>query len=569
MLRVTYFKIIFLEVIIVGKDERFRSCDVTEGADRAANRALLFSLGFRRDDLKKPLIAVVNCWNEIVPGCVPQKRVAELVKQGIAEAGGIPFEFNTIAVCDGIAQGHQGMKYSLPSREIIACSIEIMLEAHRFDGAVFLTSCDKVVPGMLMAAARVNIPSIVVPAGIMAAGEYQGQRLTLSLMREFSGRYQAGEINLDGLYQAEEAACPSLGTCSMMGTANTMASLSEVLGMAFPLSATTFANSAAKLREGRYAGNRIMSLVKENIRPADIMKYSSFENAIKVAMAIGGSTNTVLHIPAIAAELGIDVGLDKFEELNSIPYIVKVNPSGPRPVSDLHAAGGIPAVLKSLKGLIAEDMLTVSGKTIGQIADEAAWNDQEMIRPINHPYRFEGGLKVVRGNLAPEGAIVKRSAVPEKMWIHRGPARVFDNMEDAVTAVEGNEIVPGSVIVIRYEGPAGGPGMREMQAITATLVGSKLAENTALITDGRFSGSTRGPCIGHVSPEAALGGPIALVENGDMISINLNTGKIDLEVTPEVLLKRRESWKPIQKNLKGILKIYERLQPKTNKGAIW
>ncbi|MEL7566822.1 MAG: dihydroxy-acid dehydratase [Dehalobacterium sp.] len=552
------------------KNKKFRSCDVTEGIDRAANRALFFALGLRREDLQKPLIAIVNCWNEIVPGCVPQKWVAASVKQGIAEAGGTPFEFNTIAVCDGIAQGHQGMKYSLPSREIIASSIEIMLEAHRFDGAVFLTSCDKVVPGMLMAAARVNIPSIVIPSGIMAAGDYQGQKLTLSLMREYSGKYQAGEISLEELYRVEEAACPSVGTCSMMGTANTMACLCEVLGMAFPLSATTLANSPEKLREGREAGKRIISLVKDNICPQDIMKYASFENGIKVVMAIGGSTNAVLHIPAIAAELGIKISMKDFEYLNkTTPYIVKVNPSGPRPINDLHSAGGIPAVLKSLKGLITEELLTVSGKTIGQIAHEAVWKDQELIRPTDNPYRSEGGLKVVWGNLAPEGAIVKRSAVPEKMWIHRGPARVFENMESAISAVEGNEIEPGSVIVIRYEGPTGGPGMREMQGITAILVGSGLAENTALITDGRFSGSTRGPCIGHVSPEAALGGPIAFVENEDMISINLFEGTIDLEVESDVLLERKKQWKPLQKDLKGILKVYAKLQPQAKTGAIW
>jgi dihydroxy-acid dehydratase len=554
----------------MAKDGRLRSCDMTEGIERAAHRALFFSLGINREDLGKPMIAVVNCWNEIVPGCVPQRSVAEAVKQGIIEAGGLPFEFNSIAVCDGLAQGHEGMKYSLPSRDIIAHSIEIMLEAHRFDGAVFLTSCDKITPGMLMAAVRVNVPSIIVNPGAMMEGDYKGRKLTLSLMREYVGKYQAGEISKEELEKVEEAACPSLGSCSMIGTANTMNCLCEVLGLSYPLSATTLANTSAKIREARQAGKRILELVKQDIKPSDILKYESFQNAIAVSMAIGGSTNSVIHIPAIAYEAGISIALDDFDRLSrKVPYITKINPSGPRTINDFHDAGGVPAVFKSIKNYLNGDLMTVTGKTIGQLADEAIWSDKEMIRDSSDPLSSEGGLKVIRGNIAPEGAIVKKSAVNKNMWIHRGPARVFDSMEAAKEAVTSKDILPGSVIVIRYEGPTGGPGMREMQLITAMLVGSGLAENTALITDGRFSGSTRGPCIGHVSPEAALGGPIALIEDGDVILIDLDKGIANLEVSEEILEKRKLNWSPVKKELKGILRLYSKLQPSVKNGAIW
>lgn len=554
----------------MAKDRSLKSCDMTEGVDRAAHRALFFSLGLNREDLDKPMVAIVNCWNEIVPGCVPQRNIAEAVKQGVIEAGGLPFEFNTIAVCDGLAQGHEGMKYSLPSRDIIAHSIEIMLEAHRFDGAVFLTSCDKITPGMLMAAARVNIPSILVNPGAMMAGEYEGRKLTLSLMREYVGKYQVGEITLEELYKVEEAACPSLGSCSMIGTANTMNCLCEVLGLSYPLSATIPANTSAKQREGRKAGKRVMELIKQGIKPSDILKYESFLNAIAVSMSIGGSTNSILHIPAIAHELGINITLEDFDSVGrGIPYISKINPSGPKTINDFHDAGGVPAVLKSIRDYLNNNMATITGKTIGQVADEANWTDKDMIRECSNPLNSEGGLKVLRGNIAPEGAIVKKSAVKENMWIHRGPARVFNSMESAIESVKQNSINPGSVIIIRYEGPTGGPGMREMQMITAMLVGSGLSENTALITDGRFSGSTRGPCIGHVSPEAALGGPIALIEDGDMISIDLNKGELNLEVSNEVLAQRKANWKPVKKELKGLLKLYSNLRPSVKNGAAW
>ncbi len=551
------------------KGENIRSHAVTEGSDRAASRALFFATGLTRNQLDQPLVAVVNCWNEVVPGCVPQRQVAEYVKKGIREAGGTAMEFNTIGVCDGIAQGHEGMKFSLPSREIIAYSIEIMLQAHQFDAAVFLSSCDKITPGMLMAAARVNIPSIFVPPGIMHAGEHKGQKLTLSLMREFIGKQQSGQMTMEELHEIEEKACPSVGSCAMMGTANTMNCLCEVLGMAMPLTATSFAGSKEKLTEGEVAGKRIMELFNNDIKPSDIMKSDSFDNAIKFVMAIGGSTNTVLHIPAIANELGIALNHEDFDKCAHIPYVAKINPSGPRPVEDFHAAGGVPAVLKSLQDYLHNDLVTVSGKTIGEMADQALWSDLDMIRPAQNPIAMDSALRVLWGNLAPDGAIVKKSAVAENMQVHQGPAVVFDSMENAIEAVKKKEIEPGSVIVIRYEGPTGGPGMREMQAITAMLMGTGLAESTALVTDGRFSGSTRGPCIGHVSPEAALGGPIGLVNNGDLIEIDIPAGKLSVLLSEEEIINRKESWTPRINHHGGVLGLYGKVKPQAKNGAVW
>jgi len=556
-------------VAILIKSDKIRSHEITEGSDRAASRALLFSMGLKRDQLNKPIIAVVNCFNEVVPGCVPQREVAERVKKGIKAAGGTPLEFNTIGVCDGIAQGHEGMKYSLPSREIIAYSIEIMLQAHRFDAAVFLSSCDKITPGMLMAAARVNIPSIFVTPGIMHAGEHKGQRLTLSLMREFIGKEQSGQITLDELHEIEEKACPGVGSCAMMGTANTMNCLCEALGMAFPRSATQFAASEEKLADGERAGKEIMRLFEEDLKPSDIMTSRAFENAVKFVMAIGGSTNAVLHIPAIANELDIKLNHEIFDRYQKIPYVAKINPSGPRPVEDFHSAGGVPAVFRSLKDYMEKSLMTVSGMTIGQIIEAAEWPDQEMIRPADNPIAESSALSVLWGNLAPDGAIVKKSAVAKHMRVHKGPAVVFEAMEAAIDAVKAGRIVPGSVIVIRYEGPTGGPGMREMQQITAMLMGTGLADSTALVTDGRFSGSTRGPCIGHVSPEAALGGTIGLVRDGDLIEIDIPAGRLALEVSESELRDRRAGWVPFEKKVRGVLGLYGKVKPQAKNGAVW
>ena len=535
--------------------KNYRSRDLREGVDRAAHRALLYSLGLAPEDLKKPFIAVVNSWNEIVPGCVPQRQVAEAVKQGIRAAGGVPFEFNTIGVCDGMAQGHVGMSFSLPSREVIADSAEIMLEAHRFDGAVFLTSCDKITPGMLMAMFRVNVPSIIVAPGIMAAGEYRGEKLTTSLIREFVGRRQAGMISEEELTEVERVACPTLGSCAMMGTANTMVCLCEVLGLAFPLSATLLAGSSEKLREGRLAGERIMELVHQDVKPLDLVNREAFFDAVKFVLATGGSTNATLHIPTLAAEAGYELTLTDMEALcEEIPYVSRINPSGKRTMEDFHRAGGVSAVFASLGDAHFHlDRMSVCGKTIREIADAAAWSDREMIRPAAEPIAPMGALKVLRGNLAPEGAVCKRSGADPNMWRHSGPARVFHSMEEAVAVVEDEGIEPGSVIVIRYEGPVGGPGMREMHLITSILAGSGLARSTALVTDGRFSGSTRGPCIGHVTPEAALGGPIAFVEDGDTISIDLYEGKLELELTAEEFARRRAAWQPVVRPRHGVL----------------
>ncbi len=548
-----------------------RSHILTEGAERTAHRALLFALGLNREDFSKPKVAVVNSWNEIVPGCVHLQTISHQVKSGILKQGGIPFEFNTIGVCDGLTQGHLGGHYVLPSREIIAASAEIMLQAHQFDGAVFISSCDKITPGMLMAAARVNIPSIFVPAGAMKAGDYQGSKITLSTMREFAGKYYAGKLSLAELHEIEEIACPGPGTCSMMGTANTMACLCEALGMAFSLSATTPAVSALKLRQASAAGERILQLIKKKLTPSKILTKEAFINALKVDMSIGGSTNAILHIPAIAQELGITISLDEIDKISqNTPYLASINPSGVYTINDLHDAGGIPAVFSALLPLLFKKAISVNEKTVAQIAEETKCWNKKIIHSLKNPIRKDGGISILRGNLAPKGAVVKKSAVKEKMWVHQGPAKVFNSMEKAIIAVKNKQIEQGSVIIIRYEGPAGGPGMREMHMITALICGMGLAETTALVTDGRFSGSTRGPCIGYVSPEAAAGGPIALVEDGDIIRIDIPQRKLEIKVSPSQMEKRRTIWKaPEPKVKKGFLSLYSKIVSSADEGAIF
>jgi dihydroxy-acid dehydratase len=552
------------------QEKGLRSDEVTAGMDKATSRSLLHSLGVKREELRKPFIAVVSSFNEIVPGCMPLRDLAAEVKEGIRKGGAVPFEFNTIGVCDGIAQGTEGMKYSLPSRDIIAYSVEIMLQAHSFDGAVFLLSCDKITPGMLMAMTRVNIPSIAIAVGIMADGEFKGEKITTSLMRECTGRCQAGKITEEELAEIEMGACPSLGSCSMLGTANTMNCVAEAMGLTLPLSATTLSGSPEKKREAMAAGERIVALVKENLRPLDLLSEESYRNAIKLCLGIGGSTNAVLHIPAMAAAAGFSMGIDTFEELGGkIPIVLKVNPSSPKTMTDFHLAGGVPSVLASLKEKMSLDMTTVSGKTLGEIASDAEWKDKELIRPISSAYSPKGGITILHGNLAPEGAVVKASAMPKEMWRFTGPAAVYDGMDDAVKAVEAGLVKPGTVIVIRYEGPVGGPGMREMQMITAILSGSGLASSTALVTDGRFSGSTRGPCIGHVAPEAAKGGPIALVRDGDIISIDIDRNFLGLEISEDEMAMRKKAWIPRAQSRKGILGLYASLAPDTSSGAVW
>jgi len=547
-----------------------RSKAITEGLSGATSRALLHSVGVRKGDLCKPLIAVVSSYNEIVPGCIPLRVLSEYVKQGIRQAGGIPFEFNTIGVCDGIAQGHTGMYYSLPSREIISYSVEIMLQAHRFDGAVFLVSCDKITPGMLMAMVRVNIPSIAIAAGIMPAGRYKEEQLTVSLMRELIGRFQAGLITEQELVEVEAAACPGWGTCSMLGTANSMNCLTEVLGLSFPYSSTRLANSSEKFREAIQAGERAVALVQMGVRPLDILKKEAFIDAVRVAEAMGASTNVVLHLPAIAHCAGINLSLDDFKrESEQVPILVKINPSGAKTMEDFHRAGGIPALLKSLKDLLRLDRHTVYGITIESMLENTTIWDPEMIHPLDSPISPRGGIAVLYGTLAPEGAVIKRSAVDPALWTFQGPAHVFNRMEEAVQVVQEERIQPGEVLVIRYEGPIGGPGMREMQQITAILAGSGLAKKVALVTDGRFSGSTRGPCVGHVAPEAARGGPIALVKDGDLIRIDLESGTLDILVNPAELESRRRTLSFQREQEPGILSLYASMLPDSSKGAIW
>jgi len=552
------------------KNEGLRSSVTVNGLEKAAQRALFNSLGINNKDLSRPFIAVVNSWNEIVPGCKHLKGIGEAVKNGVWKTGGVPFEFNTIAVCDGIAQGHVGMKYPLVSREIIAASIEIMLESHRFDGAVFISSCDKVTPGMLMAAARVNIPSIFVCAGTMEAGEFNQEPITISKMREYSGKYLAGEITDDELVEIEEIACPSLGTCSMLGTANTMASACEVMGLTLPYSATAPATGAAKQREAILAGERIMSLVEVGLRPSEIITKNSLINALRVIMAIGGSSNSLIHIPAVASEFDINLDLEEIEQATkSVPSIVKVNPSSKFPIGVLHKAGGIPAVMKSLKSILNFDYLAVSGDRISKQVDMAAWIDKDFIRPMENPFDKEGSLMILKGNLAPLGAVVKASAVEKHMWVFSGKAKVYEDLSDAIKAVKESQISPGTVIVIRYEGPKGGPGMREMQTITSLIAGSGLNKQVALVTDGRFSGSTRGPCIGHIAPEAADGGLIAIIRDGDLITIDLYKRQLHVDLSDETIKERFKGWNPLVKKSKGILNLFSKLCGSVNTGVTW
>ncbi len=549
---------------------KHRSRELTEGPERTGHRALLFADGLSRTDLDKPFIAVANSWNEIVPGCLHLQAVSRAVHEGVWAAGGVPLEFNTIAVCDGLAQGHVGMKYSLPSREIIAASAEIMIEAHRFDGAVFISSCDKVTPGMLLAAARLDIPVAFVTAGPMEAGCYDGRKLALSNMREYTGRFQRGEVTAAELGRVEEVALPGAGSCAMMGTANTMACLTEALGLALPLSATTPAVAAAKLREARTVGARIVAMVAEELTAPRFLSLQSVENALRVSMAIGGSTNSILHIMALAQELALPIDLKRIDEISrTTPYLASLNPSGPYTLDDLGAAGGIPAVLKAIESLLDTSVPTVSGPSLADVIAAAEWHDQQVIRPVDDPVRPDGGLAVLWGSLAPAGSLVKRSAADPRMWVHTGPARVFERMEDAVQALMAGQVDPGSVLILRNEGPVGGPGMREMHMITSIMAGMGLSSTTALVTDGRFSGSTRGPCVGYVSPEAALGGPIALVRDGDPISLDIPAGKLDLLVEQKELAQRRESWHPPEPPSRGLLGLYARLATSASKGAVW
>lgn len=549
-----------------------RSDAMKKGLEKAPHRSLFKALGYTDEELARPVIGVASSQNEIVPGHIHLDTVAGAVKAGIRMAGGTPVEFSTIAVCDGIAMNHKGMKYSLASREFIADSVELMAEAHPFDGLVLVTNCDKIVPGMLMAAARLNIPAVVVSGGPMLAGKINGRAQSLSNIFEAVGKVKAGEMTVEELAEYEESICPGCGSCAGMFTANSMNCLAEALGMALPGNGTIPAVDAARVRLAKRAGMQAVKLVELNIRPSDILTREAFLNGLAVDMALGCSTNTVLHLPAIAHEAGVEINLDIVNEISErTPNLCRLSPAGPYHIEDLNEAGGVPAVMAELagKGLINTGLLTVTGKTVAENINDKSVKRRDVIRSAGEPYSFNGGIAVLRGNLCPEGAVVKRSAVAEEMLVHSGPARVFDSEEEASRAIMDGAIKKGDVIVIRYEGPVGGPGMREMLTPTATVAGMGLDKDVALITDGRFSGATRGASIGHISPEAARGGPIAAVREGDIIKIDIPNCRLDVDLSEEEINRRLFEWKmPEPKIKRGYLARYARQVTSAGTGAV-
>jgi len=544
---------------------------IKNGLEKAPHRSLLNALGFVSEELDRPMIGVVNSFNEIVPGHMHLNDLTDCVKAGIRLAGGTPVEFPCIAVCDGIAMNHSGMKYSLASRELIADSIEVMAQAHQFDGLVMVTACDKIVPGMLMAAARLDIPSIVVSGGPMMAGRYQGRDISLSNVFEAVGAVRSGKMTDDELAEIEESACPGCGSCAGMFTANSMNCLTEALGIALPGNGTVPAVSSARRRLAKLTGIRIVYLVNEDIRPSMILTEHAFENGLTVDMALGCSTNTVLHLPAIALEAGIKIDLDKVNELNKkTPNLCRLSPVGPHFMQDLDEAGGIPAVMNELakKGLLSLDARTVSGTVGEQIKGRQVYR-RDVIRSVEEPYSPDGGVAVLIGNLAPQGAVVKKSGVDEQMLKHQGPARVFDSEEEAFKGITSGTIRKGDVVIIRYEGPRGGPGMREMLTPTATIAGMGLDRDVALLTDGRFSGATRGASIGHIAPEASLGGPLAIVRDGDIIDIDIPGGRLNVLLSDEEIKNRITGWSPPEPRItKGYLARYIRLVGPASEGAV-
>lgn len=539
-----------------------RSNTIKLGIERSHHRALLRALGIDSSDFGKPFIGIACSYTDLVPGHMHLDRLAEAVKEGVREAGGVPFVFNTIAICDGIAMGHIGMRFSLPSRDWIADTVELMVEAHRLDGLVAVASCDKILPGMLMAIARLDIPSIVVTGGPMLSGSF-GDRTHLGIASaaEAVGLYKRAIISEEEYRMIEEYSCPTCGSCNGLFTANTMACLTETLGLALPYTATIPAVYSRRIALAREAGRRIVELVREDLKPSTILSWKSFYNAIVVDMALGGSTNTVLHIPAIARECGIDIPLEMFDQISRrVPHICDLIGLGGRyDMLDFHIAGGVPALLSELKDLLYLDVMTVTGKTLGENIREARVLDRRVIHPIDSPIHPEGGIAILRGTLAPDGAVLKTAGVPANMMMFKGYARVCDSEEEALRLVMNGGLKEYDIILVRYEGPIGGPGMPEMLQITATITGMGLNDKVGLITDGRFSGATRGLCIGHVSPEAAVGGPIALVEDGDVISIDVRSRRLELEVSRNELDARRERWKPRYKPFKGVLLRYVKL----------
>ncbi len=547
-----------------------RSDRIKKGLERVPHRALLYATGIPKGEMKKPFIGVATSFTDLIPGHIGMRDLERFIEKGVHTAGGYPMFFGVPGICDGIAMGHRGMHYSLPSRELIADLVESVAEAHALDGLVLLTNCDKITPGMLMAAGRLNIPSIVVTAGPMMTGRYKGMRT--SFIRntfEAMGRFRSGEISKEELGACESGACPGAGSCQGLYTANTMACLTEAMGMSLPWCGTALANSADKRRIAFESGERIVSLVKKNITPRKIMTRAAFENAIRVDLALGGSSNTVLHLLAIAHESGVKLPLELFDELSKVtPHITSLEPVGPYYMEDLHWAGGIGAVMERLKDSM-RDNPTVSGKRVKAIINEPRFIDGDVIVPLNKAYHAEGGIAVLKGNIAPLGAVVKQSGVSEKMMRFKGVARVFDSEETAMKAILGRTIKAGTVLVIRYEGPRGGPGMREMLAPTATLMGMGMGDSVALITDGRFSGGTRGPCVGHISPEAAEGGPIAFIKDGDTIELDIHGRSLELKVSAEELERRKKGWKPPAPKIKsGWLSRYAKAVTSANTGAV-
>jgi len=549
-----------------------RSRVVVEGIERTPHRCLFKALGLTDEELQKPLIGVANSWNEVIPGHKHLREIAEAVKAGIRLAGGTPLEFNTIGICDGIAMGHEGMKYSLPSRELIADSIEVVAKAYQFDGIVLIASCDKIIPGMLMSAARLDIPAIFISGGPMLAGRFRGRDVDLHDVFEAIGGYRAGKTSYEEVVELENVACPGVGSCAGMFTANTLNILSEAMGISLPGNGTAPAISAERLRLAKHTGMTIVELVKRGMSARKVMCREAFLDAIVVDMALGGSTNTILHLMAIANEAGVKLTLDDFDEISEkTPTLTKLSPAGAYHVQDLHEAGGVPALMKELskRGLIHVERPTVSLKTIGEIIAVASVKRYDVIRPITNPYSERGGIMILKGNMAPGGAVIKISAIPEDLYHFEGIAKVFNSEEEAVEAILSEKISRGDVVIIRYEGPKGGPGMREMLTATATLVGMGLDRDVALVTDGRFSGATRGISIGHVSPEAAEGGPIGVVKDGDRIVIDLRKKRLDIDITIEELKERLNKFTPLRKKLAGYLHRYSQLVTSANIGAVF
>ena len=545
---------------------------VKKGMQQAPHRSLFNALGYTKEEMERPLVGIVSSYNEIVPGHMNLDKITQAVKMGVAMAGGTPVVFPAIAVCDGIAMGHTGMKYSLVTRELIADSTECMAKAHQFDALVMIPNCDKNVPGLLMAAARVNVPTVFVSGDPMLAGHVDGRKRSLSSMFEAVGAYEAGKMTAEKVEEYVNKVCPTCGSCSGMYTANSMNCMTEVLGMGLRGNGTIPAVYSERIRLAKHAGMKVMELLKNNVRPSDIMTKKAFLNCLTVDMALGCSTNTMLHLPAIAHEAGVELNMDIANEISAkTPNLCHLAPAGPTYMEDLNEAGGVYAVMNELskKGLLYEDQITVTGKTVGENIKDVHNLNPEVIRPIDNPYMAQGGIAVLKGNIAPDTGIVKQSAVVPEMMVHEGPARVFDCEEDAIKAIKGGDIVPGDVVVIRYEGPKGGPGMREMLNPTSAIAGMGLGDSVALFTDGRFSGASRGASIGHVSPEAAVGGPIALIEEGDIIKIDIPNNSLNVDISDEELAKRKEKWQPREPKITdGYLRRYAALVTSGNRGAV-